>query len=71
LAVREQPATTFDAALLPVDMDPELVEKIRRAGMKLPERYEAHTEKGTPEDPGTPEDGTRQPQETPTSSEET
>jgi HK97 family phage prohead protease len=59
LAVREE-ATTFDAALLPVDMDPDLVERCRRAGMILPQRYQAHPdETDTPAETGTSEDGTR------------
>lgn len=59
LAVRE--AQTFDEELLPVDMDPELVERLRAIGVALPDRYQAHPEdEGTPAHPGTPElDGTR------------
>ena len=64
LAVRsedEEPAQTLEAALLPVDMDPELVERLRAQGMVLPDRYSAHpAETGTPDESGTPDDGTRQ-----------
>lgn len=59
LAVREE--TVYDEALLPVDMDPDLVERCRQAGVKLPQRYEAHPDDtDTPAAAGTPEDGTRQ-----------
>jgi HK97 family phage prohead protease len=64
LAVRNQdddePEVTIDAAYMPVDMDPELVERCRRLGIALPQRYEAHPAEGTPDESGTPEDGTRQ-----------
>ncbi len=60
LAVRN--AIEIDEALLPVDMDPDLVERCRQAGMKLPQRYEAQpTETGTQAESCTPGDGTRQP----------
>lgn len=50
----------LDEAEMPVDMDPELIERCRRLGIALPQRYEAHpAETGTPPDGGTPEDGTR------------
>lgn len=59
LAFREEPII-FDEELLPVDMDPDLVERCRRAGIKLPQRYEAHpAETDTPPEGGTSEDGTR------------
>lgn len=58
LALREQKETTFDEAVLPVDIDPELVERCRRLGLKIPQRYQAHPE-GHPGPSGTPEDGTR------------
>lgn len=63
---------TLDAALMPVDIDPELVERLRAKGIKLPSRYEAHpVDEGTPAEAGTPDDdGTRQPENI-TSSEET
>jgi HK97 family phage prohead protease len=59
LAVREE--TVFDEQMLPVVIDPELVERCRRLGIKIPQRYTAHPDDnaGTPGDPGTPEDGTR------------
>lgn len=58
LAVRsgEDEETTVDAALLPVDMDPGLVARLRAKGVSLPSRYQAHPdETGTPDDSGTPE----------------
>lgn len=58
LAVRE--ASIIDEELLPVDIDPELVERCRQLGIRLPQRYEAHpAETDTPADAGTSEDGTR------------
>lgn len=58
LAVREAPV--LDEELLPVDIDPELVERCRQLGIRLPQRYEAHpVEADTPADAGTSEDGTR------------
>lgn len=67
LAVRNEdgdgPETTVDAALMPVDMDPELVDRCRRLGIALPQRYEAHPEADTPDESGT-SDGTRQPDTT-------
>jgi HK97 family phage prohead protease len=60
LAIREAQETTIDEALLPVEMDPEMIERCRRLGIKLPQRYEAHPdETDTPAESGTPEDGTR------------
>ena len=60
LAVREEPI--IDEDLLPIDMDAETVERCRRLGLKMPQRYEAHPDKnGHPHQMGTPEDGTRQP----------
>ena len=71
LAVREEAQNVIDAALLPVDIDPELVERCRRLGVALPQRYEAHpAETDTPAESGTSEDGTRPEMEnTPTSEE--
>jgi HK97 family phage prohead protease len=69
LAVRT--AQTLDADLFPVDIDPELVERLRTQGIRLPDRYQAHPETpGTPAETGTPEDGTRHAND-PSSSEET
>lgn len=62
LALREQAPVTFDEEILPVDLSTEVVERCRRLGIKLPQRYEeAHPdETDTPsDDEGTPEDGTR------------
>lgn len=59
LAVRS--AMEIDEALLPVDMDPDLVERCRQIGMKLPQRYQAQPDvTGTQASTCTPEDGTRQ-----------
>jgi HK97 family phage prohead protease len=65
LAVRaddDEPEQTLDAGLLPVDIDPERVERLRAQGFELPSRYmKAHpAAPGTPDDSGTPDDGTRQ-----------
>ncbi len=69
LAVREAPI--IDEALLPVAPDPETIERCRRLGIRLPQRYQAHPdETDTPSpDEGTSEDGTRQPIGTPSSEE--
>ena len=58
LAVREAPEMIFDEELLPVGIDPELVERCRRLGIAIPERLKAHPAPGTPEE-GTPESDTR------------
>ena len=74
LAVRsdeEEQEQTLDAALMPVSMDPELVERLRAQGVSLPSRYEAQpAQTDTPASSGTSEDGTRQTGSN-TSSEET
>ena len=60
LAVRTPPEIV-DAGLLPVDMSPELVERCRRLGIELPQRYQAHPGvTDTPDESGTSENGTRQ-----------
>jgi HK97 family phage prohead protease len=61
LALREQAdPIVFDEDLIPVALNPEVVERCRRLGIRLPQRYQAHpAEAGTP-DLGTPDDGTRQ-----------
>lgn len=74
LAIREQDAEEeqiLDAEVLPAPIDPELVERLRAKGFRLPDRYnEAHpAETDTPADAGTSDDGTRQSNAT-TSSEE-
>lgn len=70
LAVREAPGQILDEELLPVYMDPRLVERLRAQGVVLPDRYQAHPdESDTPAETGTSEDGTRQTEPT-TSSEE-
>lgn len=68
LAIREAQDPIIDEALLPVDMDPGVVERLRRLGVALPDRYQAHPV-DTPAQAGTSEDGTRQPQDTSTSEE--
>ena len=51
----------FDEALLPIPLNPELVERCRRLGLTIPQRYEAHpAQTDTPEKSGTSADGTRQ-----------
>jgi HK97 family phage prohead protease len=71
LAVRTPPEQMLDADLMPHDLDPERVERLRAQGIVLPDRYtKAHPDDtGTPADAGTPDDGTRQPEPI-TSSEE-
>jgi uncharacterized protein len=60
LAIREQPEI-FDEALLPVAIDPELIARCQRLGIRLPQRYEAHPDDtDTSADADTSEDGTRQ-----------
>jgi len=62
LALREEDEQIIDEeqqAYMPVDIDPEVIERCRRLGMKLPQRYEAHPEPGTPDESGTPDTGTR------------
>lgn len=60
LAVREE-AEIVDEEFLPVQLDPELIERCRSLGIALPQRYEAHpAETDTPAETGTSEDGTRQ-----------
>ncbi len=57
LALREE--MLLDEELLPVPMDPELIERCRALGIRLPERLAHPADTGTPLDSGTPEDGTR------------
>jgi HK97 family phage prohead protease len=60
LALREAATLVLDDDLLPIPIDPERIERCRRLGMKLPQRYEAHpAETDTPAETGTSEDGTR------------
>lgn len=62
LALREEAAVAFEENLLPIQPDPDVIERCRRIGMKIPQRYEAHpAETDTPAETGTSEDGTRQP----------
>jgi HK97 family phage prohead protease len=69
LAVREE-AKIVDEDLVPADMDPELVKRLRARGFVLPDRYQAHPDDpDTPADAGTSEDGTRQTETKPTSEE--
>lgn len=71
LAIRESQEVTIDEALMPVDMDPERVERLRAQGIVLPDRYtKAHpAETGTPASAGTPDDGTRHTEENTSSKE--
>lgn len=56
LAIREAPEVTIDEEILPVDMDPETVERCRRLGIALPQRYQAHpAQTDTPAETGTSE----------------
>jgi len=69
LAVREEEIAdevVFDEELLPVPLDADVVERCRRLGLTIPQRYEAHpAETDTPEEvSGTSADGTRQATET-------
>ena len=61
LAVREASEQIIDEAFLPVDMAPDLVERLRGIGVALPDRYQAHPEdKGTSAETDTPDvEGTR------------
>lgn len=60
LAVREEPEIEIEPELLPLDLSQETIERCRRLGIQLPERYKAHpAATGTPDNTGTPEDGTR------------
>ena len=73
LAVRtedEEPVQTLEAELLPVALDPDVVERCRQLGIALPQRYAHPVDEGTPAQAGTPDgDGTREPMQS-TSSEE-
>lgn len=65
LAIREEPEETFDEALLPVEPNAETIERCRRLGIKLPQRYQAHpAPTDTPPQGGTSADGTRQAEKT-------
>jgi HK97 family phage prohead protease len=55
LAVREEAEIMFDEDLLPVAPNPELLERCRRLGIELPQRYQAHPDEQAPPDTGTPE----------------
>lgn len=56
LAIREAPEVTIDEELLPVDIDPEVVERCRRLGIALPQRYQTHpAQTDTPDESGTSE----------------
>ena len=61
LAVREEPTFVWDEELLPAELPDEVVERCRRLGIKLPQRFEAHPdETDTPAESGTSVSGTRQ-----------
>jgi HK97 family phage prohead protease len=58
LALRDE--AIFDKELLPTELNPEVVERCRRLGIKLPQRYQAQpAETDTPAESGTSGDGTR------------
>jgi phage head maturation protease len=71
LAIREATIVdAIDAELLPVEIDPERIARLRAQGIALPSRYQAHPDAmGTPASADTPDDGTR-PTPVNTSSEE-
>jgi HK97 family phage prohead protease len=54
LAIREK-EELIDEALLPVEMDADVVERLRRQGIALPDRYLAHPAEDTPSPDGTSE----------------
>lgn len=61
LAIREEPELIVDQEIIPTDINPELIERCERLGIRLPQRYVAHpAETDTPADAGTSEDGTRE-----------
>jgi HK97 family phage prohead protease len=60
LAVREEAQTIIDEAFLPVEIDPELIERCRRLGVELPQRFQAHPDDtDTSASADTSEPGTR------------
>lgn len=60
LALREEAEQIIDEELLPVEMENGVVERLRRQGFSVPDRYSAHpAETDTPASAGTPDDGTR------------
>lgn len=55
LAVREEAVMVtdpFPEDLMPHDIDPKIIERVRGLGVQLPERYEAHPDEDTPEASG-------------------
>lgn len=71
LALREEAEQVLDEELLPVDIDPGLIERLKAQGFEVPSRYKAHpAETDTPAEAGTSDDGTRQTEEVIESSEE-
>jgi HK97 family phage prohead protease len=62
-AAEEETEGLIDEAILPVDMDPDLIKRLQAQGVELPSRYQAHpAETDTPAASGTSDDGTRQSQ---------
>jgi HK97 family phage prohead protease len=59
LALREEAESIIDEELLPVEMNPDVVERLRRQGFVVPSRYTAHPADGHPGEAGTPADDTR------------
>lgn len=71
LAVRTPPAVTIAEELIPKPIDPELVQRLRAKGFRLPDRYnEAHPDTGTPDGSGTPDQAPADDEKAPTSSED-
>jgi len=67
LAVREDDIVeeiVWDEEILPVELNPELAERCRRLGIKLPQRYQAHLEPDTSAESDTSADDTRPSPET-------
>lgn len=64
LAMRNEPEGLIDEELLPVDIDPGLIQRLKAQGVELPSRYQAHpAQTDTPAETGTSDDGTRQDEE--------
>ena len=64
LAIREempQEPQILDADLLVSDLDPRLVERCRRLGIQIPQRYEHPAPTDTPDESGTSGSGTLEP----------
>ncbi len=69
LALREE--MIVEEELLPLALDPAIVQRCRALGVRLPTQLKAHPVEGTPAESGTPGDGTRQETSIPESTEVT